>query len=152
MSGGDCVEIRLYSTAAERNKLNKALSDPLILGGNLREQCSLLAPSIVVQGEKTIAAYNYAYIPDFNRYYFINSIESVRNDLWRLTLAVDVLMSYRNEISALSCVVESNTSPDTESYMNGEPWLSTVKESTSIINFPAGLNDTGEYILITSGG
>lgn len=41
---------------------------------------------------------NYAYIPDFGRYYFIVDVTSVRTDLWSVTLQVDPLMSHRDEI------------------------------------------------------
>lgn len=41
---------------------------------------------------------NYVSIPDFNRFYFINDIVSVRQNLWRILLHVDVLMSYSKEI------------------------------------------------------
>lgn len=51
---------------------------------------------------------NYVYIPDFNRYYFINDITSVRQNLWRLTLHVDVLMSYKNEIKNTNAFVSRN--------------------------------------------
>ena len=51
---------------------------------------------------------NYVYIPDFNRYYFINDITSVRQNLWRLTLHVDVLMSYKKEIGNTKAFVSRN--------------------------------------------
>lgn len=51
---------------------------------------------------------NYVYIPDFNRYYFINDITSVRQNLWRLSLHVDVLMSYQKEIKNTNAFVSRN--------------------------------------------
>lgn len=146
------MDILLYSITDEQNKINKSLSDPLTLSGALRENCSIVQPSLNVQGGETVSRYNYMYIPAFHRYYFINDVTSVRNNLWRIDANVDVLTSFKNEILALSCVVDSNTSPDYESYVMGDAWMATVKESTSIINFPGGLNETGEYVLITSGG
>ena len=51
---------------------------------------------------------NYVYIPDFNRYYFINDITSVRQNLWRLSLHVDVLMSYKKEINNTYAFISRN--------------------------------------------
>ena len=51
---------------------------------------------------------NYVYIPDFNRYYFINDITSVRQNLWRLSLHVDVLMSYKKEIKNTKAFISRN--------------------------------------------
>ena len=55
-----------------------------------------------------ILSSNYVYIPDFNRYYFINDITSVRQNLWRLSLHVDVLMSYKNEINNTNAFISRN--------------------------------------------
>ena len=41
---------------------------------------------------------NYCYIPEFNRYYYIEDIVSINNNLWQLILKVDVLMSWKKEI------------------------------------------------------
>ena len=51
---------------------------------------------------------NYAYIPDFNRYYFINDIISVRQNMWRVVMNVDVLMSYKTQIYNLDAFVNRN--------------------------------------------
>ena len=61
-------------------------------------------------------------------------------------------MSFKVQILNLDIIAEQSTSPDEESYMQGEMWQSTVKTKTDIINFPNGLLENGEYILITSGG
>lgn len=61
-------------------------------------------------------------------------------------------MSYQTQILNLDVIVSDNTSPDSETYVNGSQWVATVKTKTDIINFPSGLLESGEYILITSGG
>ena len=45
-----------------------------------------------------IPTFNYVYIPVFNRYYFVDNIVSVRNRLWRISMSVDVLMSFKEQI------------------------------------------------------
>ena len=51
---------------------------------------------------------NYAYIPDFNRYYFITDIVSAGRNLWQVTMSVDVLMSYYGEIMDLTALIDRN--------------------------------------------
>ena len=55
-----------------------------------------------------ISTANYAYIPEFNRYYFINDITAVVTNLWKIDLHVDVLMSYCNEIKSLNAFIVRN--------------------------------------------
>lgn len=58
--------------------------------------------------ESDILTANYCYIKEFNRYYFIIDIVSVRNNLWRLNLRCDVLMSFSSEIVVTSAFVLRN--------------------------------------------
>ena len=51
---------------------------------------------------------NYVYIPEFNRYYFINDIISIRTNMWRLNMHVDVLMSYKKQIKQMNAFVNRN--------------------------------------------
>lgn len=51
---------------------------------------------------------NYVFIEEFNRYYFITDIISVRNNMWRLNMHVDVLMSYKEEIKQQDAFVTRN--------------------------------------------
>ena len=63
-------------------------------------------------------------------------------------------MSFKTQILNLNVTVSdvsSGESPD-ETYINGEQWQTTVKTKTDIVSFSNGLLDSGEYILITSGG
>jgi hypothetical protein len=147
------MEIVLYTTGSERHAISKTLQNALELTGSLRGESSVINPSFIVELSNP-SQYNYCFIPDFNRYYFITNITIVRTNIWRFDCSVDVLMSYQTEILNLDVIVSDlslGESP-TETYMQGEQWETSVKNKTDIINFPSGLLDAGEYILITSGG
>ena len=147
------MDIILYTTGSERERINKTLSEGYTLTGSLRGESSVINPSFLIEADNP-STYNYCYIDSFNRYYFITNITSVRTGIWRIDCAVDVLMSYATEILNLNVIasdVSIGESP-AETYYNGQQWATTVKTKTDIINFPNGLLDDGEYILITSGG
>lgn len=145
--------IDLYITGSERNALRKTLQNELELTGSLRGESSVINPSFLIEITNP-SQYNYCFIPEFNRYYFITDMVSVRTNIWRIECSVDVLMSYQAQILNLDVIVSdvSLGEPNASTYMQGDVWQSTVKTKTDIINFPSGLLDTGEYILITSGG
>lgn len=145
------MEIVLYITGSEKHAIHKTLENGIEFTGSLRNESSVVNPVVLIEMENP-SQYNYCFIPDFNRYYFITDIVSIRTGLWRISCSVDVLMSFQAQILNLDVVISDNTSPDEETYMTGEQWKSTVKTKTDVINFPAGLLDSGEYILITSGG
>lgn len=99
-------DIEIYQNSAEVNRVDKTgyLTNVGTLSGALRDECSMLAPSIVYQSE-SVPTFNYVYIPIFNRYYFVTSLSSVSKNVWRMELNCDVLMSYKNEILLLHGVI-----------------------------------------------
>ena len=145
------MDIVLYVCSSERQAINKTLSSGTTLTGSLRGESSVISPSFLIEHSNP-SGFNYCYISDFGRYYFITNITSVRTGIWRIDCAVDVLMSFKNQILNLDVIVSNVSLPDAECYYSGEQWQTLVKTKTDVITFPSGLLDDGEYILITSGG
>lgn len=103
------MNIVLYTSISEVNAITKQLNTLITLSGELREQSSIIDPVIHISNIAEYAAVvNYAYIQEFNRYYFVTNVDSVRNDLWRLTMHVDVLYTYEQQIKANSGIVARN--------------------------------------------
>lgn len=120
------------------------------LEGDFRSEVSVLRPIIRIEHDNP-TSYNYAYISEFHRYYYIDEIVSVRTNLWDLHLRVDVLMSHKAGIyQSTGVVVDSETNEDF--YSPGSQWATKVKKKTDIIRFPQGFGEYPTYILITSGG
>ena len=148
------MEITLYTNESEKNKLEKTITNSILLEGNLRDESSIINPIILISSNKEDIPYmyNYAYIHAFGRYYFITDIESVRTGIWRVSMHVDVLMSYKEQIKNLNVIINNSEETGANNYLSGNQWITNVKNTTSIVNFPNGLNDNGEFILITAGG
>ena len=99
----------LYKNTAENNKIDKTeyLTKVIDLQGYLRQETNIINPSIIIEYAGEIN-FNYVYISTFNRYYFVNSITSVRTNLWRLEMSCDVLMTYKSTILNYECYVSRN--------------------------------------------
>lgn len=144
--------ITFYNNLSERKVIRKTLTNALNLSGTLREATSVTNPIITVESTSAIVGYNYCYIPDFSRYYFVVDAKSMRNNLWAITLKVDVLMSFQEAILNTPAIIDHTTEQDTTNYMTSDVWQSLVKDKTDIINFSNGLSESGGYVLITAGG
>lgn len=146
------MDFKLYHNSSPNNKIGKTLNSETVFIGNLRDSARIVNPEIMIESEN-LTGYNYAYIPIFNRYYFIEEITSYRTGLWLVKMKVDVLESYKNEIKALDCIIEATENYAGDNYLaNSESWVTKVKAMTDILTFNHGLLDNGEYILITAGG
>ena len=146
------MEIKLYKTSSPRKKLVKDLTDGITLTGTLRGQSSIMSPSLQIQ-DIAVIGYNYCYIPDFGRWYYINGIDALRSNLYELSLGIDVLMTYAADIRKNYAIVDKvENFGAAYNYINDGSWVNTNRMEQSIINFPTGFNGSGEFILITAGG
>lgn len=144
------MQIKFYKNSSEKNKIGKSLSSELTLNGNLRDECSITSPSILVEAT-SLVDYNYCYIPEFKRYYFISDIISVRNNLWRVSLKCDVLESFKKDILNLSCIVDKQQNQSYSNNIDDGSYINRADSFVEIANYQNGFNSSGEFILITAG-
>lgn len=145
------MNITLYVNNSEKNKIGKNLTNDFSLSGTLRDATNIINPVILIELNE-IGYYNYCYISNFNRYYFITDITVIRTGLFAIYLMVDVLESFKTEIKNLSVILLNTQNVGINNYLPSQVFRNNVKSITDIINFPSGLNDSGEFILITAGG
>lgn len=147
-------DIELYQNSAEVNRVDKEqyLAPVGGLVGALREECSMLTPSIVYQSESA-PTFNYVYIPIFKRYYFVTSLSSVSKNIWRMELNCDVLMTYKNEILLLQGVIgrqEIDFNPllvDNELPTQNNPIVEVIDIPSDAFNTQT--TDAGHNFLVT---
>lgn len=96
------MEIILYQFSKPPNSTKQPSGGGLSVSGELRDRCDIAAPSIrfgVVETATSLTVYNYAYIPSFGRYYFIQNWEYDLG-VWIGSMDVDVLATYKGIIGA----------------------------------------------------
>ena len=147
------MEVQFYYNQSDSRVINKHLveMDNNVFEGVPRGDVSVMNPVIRFESDE-ILRFNYAYVPELQRYYSVVDRTAFRDGVWDITFAVDVLMSFRRDIMNLSVVVDKQSMG-----RNGDEYIddgSLVSENVmfqSLYEFPNGFNDTGEYILITAG-
>ena len=143
--------ISLYKTASENNRVVKALTSGKEMSGELRNQTSVLNPSIRIESADNISTYNYAYISEFGRYYYITDIVSVRTNCWVVSLRCDVLMSYKDEIKTITGVVVRQESNPNKLLVDRLERIQSDKE-IDILYYPDAFSKNLQYVLVTAGG
>ena len=144
------MDIKLCTNNSEKNKISKDITEGITLSGTLRNVSNVVTPTIMLNIDNP-TIYNYAYISDFHRYYFITDYISIRTGLWQLNLKSDVLMSFKDSILASRVLVNKSESSG-NSYLLGTNWVTSCKTKTDIVSFNNGLLNEGQFILITAGG
>ena len=102
--------LKLYNTNSETNRINKVLTDETEFDVRLKDKSSVVNPVLVLKSE-TYINFNYAYIPKFQRYYFVDDISVFPNKIYLLTLRCDVLTSFKDDIlKSYARIVEQTNS------------------------------------------
>lgn len=88
-----------YKNSAESHRVDKTeyLTSVFSAGISLREETNIIYPTILLQYDK-VPDFNYCYIEYFGRYYYVTDVTSIRNNIWQISLSVDVLMSFKDTI------------------------------------------------------
>lgn len=145
------MDIILYKNSSPNNYLKKTLTNAKTITGSFRNTTSIINPEFIIEFNNP-SQYNYLYIDDFSRFYYINNIESVKNNLWKLKCHVDVLNTYRSQIIKHQAIIDKqSSSSNSDLYLDDGDFVVKNKKSVEIESFPNGLNEEPKFILISAG-
>lgn len=143
--------VRLYTFSKKGN----STAQPS--GGNsfsctLKEPCSVLNPVIRLDYSGNPTEYNYAYIPEFGRYYYIRDWVYTLG-LWDANLDADVLASWKSYIGSTSCYVVRAANASNGNIIDTlYPMQTTVNDGVILGDSPWSLNiGSGRYVVGVAG-
>lgn len=104
------MTITLYKSPGERNILyrEKTLVKDMV-NVQLTEAVNIETPELLIDRDDSIIGFDYAYIPAFKRYYFLNSMEITNGNQFRLRLESDPLESFRSQIDNSEVIAKRST-------------------------------------------
>lgn len=143
------MEIILYKTTSENIEVDKVLTDETTLNGSLHEANKILSPQVKVTTD--VREFNYCYIPQFNRYYYITGVTVNNNKMFTINCEVDVLKTYSNGIRQLTAILERQENSGNNYFDNGN-FINSVQKERSRYEFVNPFSDNGEFILLTARG
>lgn len=99
-------KVNLYTLSKRDNSTKQPSSTPVAYDCVLKDGCSIFTPAIKLDLglSSDPSVYNYAYIPAFGRYYFIEDW-FFTDRLWIANMRVDVLATYKSQIGGSSLYV-----------------------------------------------
>ena len=96
------MTIKLYKYHGDNRKIEKSLDlVQTISNATVVETMDIINPVIILEVDQTFASvisFNYIYIQDLKRYYYVNHIEIISNGSITIQCHVDVLKTYSKDI------------------------------------------------------
>lgn len=111
------LSMYLYQNKAPNNAIDKNPIQVGIIKGTFKQSTSIREP--IVDIEYGDIDFNYIYIEELSRYYFVEDVVLINANLKRLYLSVDVLMSFKNVIRNKTAIVKRSAS-DFNPYISDE--------------------------------
>lgn len=146
------ISVKLMHNSSPVEKIGKNLDAGTEFTCDLKADTSVLKPTLILQSASSLAGFNYMYIPDFNRYYFIDDIVSKNNVIWEVSGHVDVLQTYKAGILSNTAVLRRQQNKY-NTYLNDDKW--PVYTYDDVITFAftnGGFKKSLEYLLVVAGG
>ena len=140
--------VKFYSCKDDNRKLNKSLTEITTLTVNFKGPVSETDPELFVE-TFDFGNVNYFYLSDFNRFYFVTDITPVPGGV-RVTGHVDVLMSFKDQISNVSGIVTRSTNINND-YLS-DPDIKLLQYKRYETKKSTGSFDTNlSYYLVVAG-
>lgn len=142
--------VQFYTNHSERSKVGKTLTSTTALQGNQKDMD-------VLDQENPVLVFtanpdgNYAFIQEFNRYYFIKKREWLYNGLLQITFDKDILQSKAEEIKKCSGYISRQENKG-NLYLPDSEWpvINDTLQYTKKLTNGKSFNTTYKIITISS--
>ncbi len=151
--GSDPSVFTIFKNQSDERTVGKELLTLATISSiKLKKETSVNSPTFLLTGiDSYISNMNYIYYPEFGRYYFIRDISSVRNGLWAVSCEVDVLQTYRSQISNQRGLIERQEFKH-NLYLNDGTMKAYANPVVETLRFPQSFENTGgTYIIVGYG-
>ena len=144
------MNVIFYTTTDDKRKVTKSLSGGTTYNCKLKDNCSIINPTVIVtfSNANNTVKFNYCYIQQFNRYYFVDNITFLNNNMVMIDLSVDVLMSFANSFKNNDCII-SRQENTYNAFVTDEKYIVDNKMLNYFKEFPA-IFSTEDYVYIIS--
>lgn len=144
------ININFFNYTGDNNTVNKELKLPTKIVGRFVSDIEVVRPYLTIRNQD-ISKFNYCYIEELNRYYFIESFTIIDNSDIRVYLYLDVLKTYENIIlNAVGTVVESSNA---DKYISTRTNIYDSRPKFEIREFQKDFfTEDGDIIMITIKG
>lgn len=125
--------IDFYKINDVKNKINKTLGVPYTINNVFFKSGDIDIIKPFLRLSRDMTQYNYCFIRELNRFYFIDDVIIENNGIRNYKLSIDVLMTYKTEImNNKTHIIES------ENVINADniDYSEKNNEVTSTFNFP----------------
>lgn len=146
------MNIAFYNFAKKENSTAQPTGTGTVVA------CTIKTPSSIEEmtvetASASVPSYNYAYIGDFNRYYYVTDIAYNRG-IWEVSLKCDVLASFKSAIGSASMYFERSSAQKNGNLVDKlyPVTAAATRSTTTLAVASTGMWTTGTYVVTALDG
>ena len=136
------MDAYLYFNKSDKRYVDKKLESITYDGGSdhvdveFKEDTSIEDPTFILRTQSKVLTANYIYVPNMNRYYYINSYTLSHQRIY-IDCHVDVLMSFKTEFKKENVIVARNETLF-DMYLDDNKYKVQNRTCVRTVRFPSG--------------
>lgn len=142
----------LYNYKGQPNTLNKILTKVGEINVTLRPEINTRSPRIKIINPPQMYTFNYVYVPEFGKYYFVSDYKFIGGNTYLLSLQIDLLQTYKEQILQGSGLIVESDKANRKLSVNTNVF--DVFPHTDILHFPKSqlFDKEGDIVMVTLKG
>ena len=144
------MEVIFYYNASDPRYSVKSLTQVDTCSGSFKQPFNIMDPILQLSKSIDPLVYNYCYIQEVDRYYFVSSQPSYEAGYYNVSLHNDVIVNLRDEYMELSAII-GRQEKRYNAYLKDNKFPVLNKQDINTLVFPNGFSDTEEMLLIVNG-
>lgn len=147
------ITINFYNYSDNPKIVNKTLPIPTAFNGLLYDSTNVFTPTVKIRNSNfDYKFYNYCYIPILQRFYFVENVSIIQNNVVELNLRLDLLKTFSQSILNSSGTVVSRENAN--KYIVSRENVYDIRPQFTKIDFSVNspFNSDGQIIMITLKG
>lgn len=153
------MEIKLYKNSSDKNVVDKSITLLATYSdATLKEDSGIDELSIIINNNwNNVDSINYAYITEFNRYYFVSQPILLKGGRMELPLTIDPLMSLKDQLLQTTQLIgrqeykQSKYQSDGQMPTNVKKTIDVQQFTQGTFNTDTATNTSYNFVLTVSG-
>ena len=142
------VDITFYNNNSDRRCINKNLTGATTISGNVKTQYTSSSISLDIDVSVAgITPFKFNYMKYDNKFYYIDNVDFVLQNIIRLNCSVDLLETYKAQILKQTAVLERSQNIYSR-YIDDDKLVLNAYKRVQTKAFPVSFTPSSSYVIV----
>ena len=142
------ADITFYNNNSDKKCINKSLSDATTISGNIKTQYTSSGISIDIDTAVAgIKPFQFNYMKYDNKFYYIDNVDFLSQNIIRMNCSVDLLESYKSQILKQTAVLERSQNIYSR-YIDDDKLVLNAYKRVQPKAFPVSFTPSSSYVIV----